>query len=282
MTQTFREKYGPWALVTGASSGIGAEFARQLGGRGLNLVLVARRLTRLQQLADSIAREHGCEVRAVECDLSAPGLLETLQPHLEGLDLGLLVNNAGFANTGPFVENDLARELDLLYVNCRAYLVLAHSVGRRLIDRGRGGIIFVSSTTAFAPAAQWANYSASKAYELALGEAIHAEMRPRGVDVTVVCPGPSPTGLYDAADQDLSRMPRGLRLIVVEPSQVVESALQGLGNRRTVIVGWANRLLLQMGRLLPRSVPARNVSSFVASVRLRQPGANKPTTPRRP
>lgn len=266
MTQ-FQDKYGPWALVTGASSGIGAEFGRQLAARGLNLVLVARRLTQLQQLAAQLTRDHGCEVRAVECDLSAANVLETLRPHLDALDIGLLVNNAGFANTGPVIDNDLDRELQLLYVNCRAYLMLAHALGRRLSVRGKGGMIFTSSTTAFVPAAAWANYSASKAYELALGEAMHVEMRPKGVDVLVVCPGPSPTGLYDVSNQNLARIPRTMRFLVVEPSDVVAAALKNLGKKRSVVVGWGNKLVMQVGRVVPRGLLSRNFSSFVASVR---------------
>jgi short-subunit dehydrogenase len=266
MTQ-FREKYGPWALVTGASSGMGAEFARQLAARGLNLVLVARRLTQLQQLAAQIAGDHGCEVRAVECDLSTANVLETLRPHLDALDIGLLVNNAGFANTGAVVDNDLDRELQLLHVNCRAYLMLAHALGRSLSVRGKGGMIFISSTTAFAPTASWANYSASKAYELALGEAMHAEMRPKGVDVLVVCPGPSPTAFYDVSSLNVARTPRHMRFLVIEPSDVVATALKNLGKKRSVVVGWGNKLAVQMGRILPRSLVSRNFSSFVASVR---------------
>jgi short-subunit dehydrogenase len=271
--KTFHEKYGPWAIVTGASSGIGAECARQLAARGLNLVIVARRLNRLQQLADQITREHaGCDVRPVECDLRTSNALETLRPHLAGLDVGLLVNNAGFANTGPLVDNDLDRELQLLYVNCRAYLLLAHHLGARLKARGRGGMIFVSSTTAFAPAALWANYSASKAYELALGEAMHTELRPAGVDVLVVCPGPVRTDLFDAADADLSRASATSRSLAVEPAEVVATALRHLGGKPSIVVGWKNRVFMQLGRVLPRSFVAKQVSAFVAAVRRERPG----------
>jgi len=266
MTQ-FQEKYGPWALVTGASSGMGAAFAWQLAARGLNLVLVARRLPQLQQLAAQITREHGREVRAVECDLSTANMLETLRPHLDALDIGLLVNNAGFANTGAVVDNNLDSELQLLYVNCRAYLMLAHTLGRSMSARGKGGMIFVSSTTAFAPAASWANYSASKAYELALGEAMHSELRPKGIDVLVVCPGPSPTAFYDVSNQNLARASRTTQFLIVEPPDVVAAALKNLGKKRSVVVGWGNRLVVQLGRVLPRRVASRNFSSFVAAVR---------------
>jgi short-subunit dehydrogenase len=271
--QRFRERYGPWALVTGASSGIGAQFARQLAARGLNLVLVARRLDRLQELAAAITRDHGCEVRPVRCDLSTANVIETLEPHVQGLGIGLLVNNAGVANTGAVVDNDLERELQLLYVNCRASLMLARHLGRPMSERGRGGIVFLSSTSAFGPAAGWANYSASKAYALALGQAMSLEMRPRGVDVLAVCPGPSPTGLYEAADQDLSRTPWHLRFLIVEPASVAATALEALGRKPVVVVGWGNRLVAQLWKVLPRGLASQNVSSFVAAVRLERPRA---------
>jgi uncharacterized protein len=201
----FEKKYGPWALITGASSGIGAEFARQLGTQGLNLLIVARRLDRMEQLAEELKNDCGVEVRPVKCDLGSADFMSVLRPHLEELDIGLLVNNAGFTNTGAVIDNDLECELELLYVNCRASLILAHELGNRLKSSGHGGMIFVSSTTAFAPPTLWANYAASKAYVLALGEAMHEEMRPVGVDVLVVCPGPARTDFYAISHLDLSK-----------------------------------------------------------------------------
>jgi uncharacterized protein len=265
--KNFKQKYGPWALITGASSGIGAEFARQLAAQGFNLVLVARRLDRLQQLADQVARDYQVEVLPLECDLSQEGFMSTLRPRLENLDIGLLINNAGFANTGPLAGNDLGRELELVHVNCRAYLILAHEFANRLTIRGHGGIVLVSSTTAFGPAALWANYSASKAYELALGEAMHDEMRSAGVDVLVVCPGPVRTEFYQAADQDLSKAPPHLSFMIVEPWQVVATALAGLGKKRSVVPGLGIRLLMKIGRFLPRRVLSKQVSLFAAAVR---------------
>lgn len=271
------DKYGPWALVTGASSGIGAEFARQLGAHRLNLVLVARRMNRLQKLAELITAEHNTEVRPIECDLSKPDFWDKLGPQLKDVDIGLLVNNAGFSNTGAVIDNEMKRELELLDVNCRAYLILAHELGIRLKARGRGGIIFVSSTVAFAPAALWAHYSASKAYELALGEAMHEEMRQEGVDVLVVCPGPTRTEFYDVSNQDLAKTPRNLRFLIVDPPCVVATALRGIGKKRSVVVGWGNKLVTQVGRILPRRVNSKNVGSFVMSVRQDQPGSSSPT-----
>ena len=260
-------KYGPWALITGASSGIGAEFARQLAAHGFNLILVARRLPLLQQLAEEMTQQHTVEVRPVACDLSKEDFFHRLKPHLEHVDIGLLVNNAGFANTGAVVDNRLERELDLLYVNCRAYLVLAHEFGRRMKIKGRGGIIFVSSTTAFSPPALWAHYAASKAYELVLGEAMHEEMRQVGVDVLVVCPGPTRTPFYTVSDQDLQKTPRDARFLLTESSDVVTTALRSLGVKRSVLVGWGNKLVVHSGRFLPKGFSMKKVSKFVASTR---------------
>lgn len=265
-----KSKYGPWALITGASSGIGAEFARHLAAHGLNLVLVARRLPLLQQLAEQMTREHPIEVRTVACDLSKADFLHRLNPQLEHVDIGLLVNNAGFANTGAVVDNTLEQELDLLYVNCRAYLVLAHEFGRRMKIKGRGGMIFVSSTTAYSPPTLWAHYAASKAYELVLGEAMHEEMRQVGVDMLVVCPGPTQTPFYTVSDQDLQKTPRDARFLLTQPSDVVTTALRSLGAKRSVVVGWGNKLVVQSGRFLPKSFSMKKVSKFVASTRREQ------------
>ena len=185
-------------------------------------------------------------------------MLEALGAHLDELDFGLLVNNAGFANTGAVVDNDLEREIELLNLNCRAYLVLAHALGKRFRARARGGMIFVSSTTAFAPASLWANYSASKAHE---------EMRESGVDVLTLCPGPVSTPFYDVANQDIRKAPRDSRALFVRPAKVVDAALRSIGHKRSVVPGWSNKLVVQSGRILPRSFSIEKVSQFVAATR---------------
>jgi hypothetical protein len=163
---SFQERYGPWALITGASSGIGAEFARQLAALGLNMVLVARRRDRIEHLALQLSERHNIRTRTIAADLSPSDFMSSIGPMTEELEIGLLVNNAGFALTGGFWDHALEKELELLNVNCRAPLILAYEFGRKMIERKRGGIIFLASMVGFASVPFWANYAASKASEL--------------------------------------------------------------------------------------------------------------------
>ena len=190
---TFREKYGPWALVTGASAGFGELFAKMLAERGLNVVLLARRKDRLEALAAGIESEYGVQARVVAADLSAPDFLDSVIEQTRELEIGLLVNNAGFTNSGDFLDNDLDAEIRLVDVNCRAAMVLAHHFGRAMRERQRGGMIFSASIAGFSAIPFWANYSASKGYDLLLAEALHNELRRHGVDVLALCPGATHT-----------------------------------------------------------------------------------------
>ena len=169
---TFKECYGPWALVTGASSGIGAEFARQLAALGLNLVLVARRRQRLEVLARPLESGNHIEVKAVVADLSQPDFQPLLLAETQSVDIGLLVNNAGIGLANKFLDHVLENELALLNVNCRAVLVLSHLFGRQMAVRRKGGIIFVSSVSGYLATPYEASYAASKVYELFLAGTI--------------------------------------------------------------------------------------------------------------
>jgi len=242
---TFQERYGPWALVTGASSGIGAEFARQLAARGLNLVLVARRKERLETLARQLIERHRIQAHAIAVDLSQPDFMSSLRAVTDALEIGLLVNNAGFALTGRFLDNELERELSLLNVNCRAPLILAHEFGRKMVARGRGGIIFVSSVMAHISSPYWTSYSASKAWNLLVGEALCYELKTYGVDVLALCPGGTNTEFKNVAgiQGNYPQMP-------VEP--VVASALRALGRKPSLIAGLQNRATYLFMKLLPR------------------------------
>ena len=161
MSASFFERYGTWAIVTGASSGIGEETARQLAARGLSLVLCARRKDRLEALAAKLVAAHGIEVRVLELDVGRLDFAEPLLAEVAGLDVGLVVSNAGFGEKGPFLASNLARDLQMLDVNCRAFLIIAHTFAPRLVARGRGGMIFTSSTAAFQGLPFTAHYAAT-------------------------------------------------------------------------------------------------------------------------
>ncbi len=258
---TFCEKYGPWALVTGASSGIGAEFARQIAAKGANVVLVARRRQLMEDLAGKIRQDWPVETRVVPLDLSRPDFMEVLRPAVAGLDIGLLVNNAAFGLPRPFLGNDLAEELDILQLNCRAPLVLTHEFARPMVARGRGGVIFVSSFLGYVTPPGWANYGATKAYDMHLAEALWAELRHQGVDVLALCPGKTYTGFAGAAGITNA----GVSVMRTPP--VVRTALRALGRRPSVIPGLVNRLMYITTRLMTRRMATATIGAGVRRLR---------------
>lgn len=257
--QSFCRKYGPWAVVSGASSGLGRAFARGLAERGIHTVLLARREQRLLDLARELETTYGIEARPVSVDLGRSDFLDTIVTRLDGVEAGLLVNNAGFTNSGNFLDNPLERELSLLHVNCRASMVLAHHFGKSMRERGRGGIIMISSIAAFAGIPYWAQYSASKSYDLLLAESLAQELRDYAVDVLALCPGAIRTE-FETYSGFLAS------LLAVEPEPVVDHALKRLGNTDVTVVGWANRLSVLGTRVLPRSVVSKLFGFIIRSM----------------
>ena len=265
MSEPFAKRYGPFALVTGASSGIGAEFARQLAARGLSLILCARRKDRLDALGAELVARHGVEVLAVECDLSRADFWPELDRAIGPRDVGLLVNNAGFGDKGPFLDSDLTMQLRMLDTNCRAPLVLTHAIGKRLVARRRGGIVFTSSTAAYQGLPFSSHYAATKGYELQLAEGLWYELARQGVDVLALCPGPTDTEGPKRTGVNPKKVP-------IEPMKVeavVADALDAIGHRPSVIPGVANRLAYLAVRLLPRRVTTQLAGKIVLRVTAR-------------
>lgn len=188
MRQLDKHVYGPWALVTGASSGIGEEFARQAAASGINVVLVARRENRLEEVAAELTTRYDVQARAVAADLSRDGSLDAITGATSDLDIGLVISNAGTGNPGPFISLPRERLREIVQLNVITHLDLAHHFGQRLAQRGRGGIVLVSAVAAAGGLPYMANDSASKSYSLNLGEALHAELATAGVNVTVHVP----------------------------------------------------------------------------------------------
>lgn len=238
------DRYGPWAVVTGASSGIGREVARRLAADGLHLVLVARRADVLAELAGELAARHGVEARVIAADLAADGAAERVEVATRDLDVGLLVAAAGFGTSGPFVDSALANEAEMLRVNCQAAMELAHGFGRRFAERGRGGIVLLSSIVAFQGAPYAAHYAATKAYVQALAEALRVELAPRGVDVLASAPGPTHSGFAARAHMRMGR--------ALAPADVARDTLDALGRRSTVVPGALSKVLAWTLAPLPR------------------------------
>ncbi len=243
---TFQERYGPWALITGASSGIGAEFSRQLARMGLNLILVARRKQRLEELARQLEGRNKIQARVVPADLSQPDFLQNILSATQSINVGLLVNNAGFGLAGNFLDHELKKELALLDVNCRAPLILTHEFGKQMKGRKRGGIIFVSSVSGYIATPLEASYAASKVHELFLAESLWYELKKDGIDVLALCPGVTITEFHGISGM------KAVGAMAVEP--VVELALKKLGKKPSVITGWHNRLLVASVKLIPRRI----------------------------
>jgi len=236
--KSFFDRYGPWALVAGGSQGLGASFAAELAARGMNLLLVARRPGPLEETAAALRTGHAVRVRTAAVDLASPGFLESVEAAAAGLEIGLLICDAAHSHTGGFLAADLETYSRVLDTNCRAPLALIHRFGGRMADRGRGGILVMSSLSAFWGSPYVAVYGATKAFLLNLGEAVGSELRARGVDVTVCTAGPVLTPNY------ISSKPAGMGPSVLEmqPRRVAAAALGALGRRSLVVPGALNRL----------------------------------------
>ncbi len=243
----FQQKYGPWALVTGASSGIGEQFARHIALRGVNVVLVARRLARLTRLANELRETTGIQTRVLNIDLSTPDFLQRIEAATNDLQIGLLVNNAGFTITQDFLDSFLDNQVKLLDVNAKAPMMLTHSFGRKMRDRNCGGIVFVSSIAAFSAVPRWANYAASKAYLMQFGEALAVELNPHNVDVLVIAPGTTDTEFIESAEIERE-------VNIMQPEDVAKQTLEKLGKTATYIPGWRNRVLSALSRVAPSPI----------------------------
>lgn len=261
MTRTaFRARYGPWALVAGASVGMGAAFARQLAERGLHLVLIDYRADELHQLAAELRDRNGVMVRAVVLDLARADLLEVLRPHLADSEVGLLICNAAAVRIGRFCTFEMAEVLRTVDVNCRAPIMLAHELGRGMMMRGRGGIILMSSIAGMYGSSLIAAYAATKAFNLALAEGLWSELRQRDVDVMACRAGPTRTPAFEA-----SHPRRAMPLM--EPEEVVREALDALGSGPSMVPGWANRVSsFVLGRLVPRRVAIQVLSGLLEHI----------------
>lgn len=260
-----------WALVTGASSGIGAEFARQLAARGMHLVLTARREERLKELAEELHRRHAARCEIIPADLAEPAGPHQLWEAVaqRGLEIHVLVNNAGFTYVGEIDSVPLERLLQLVRVNVAAVTELTYRALPGMLQRGSGAVINVSSLVGFQPVAYMGTYAASKAYILHFSESLWAEARRRGVHVMAVCPGTTRTELFDIAGVPGWLQQRRSQT----PEQVVKAAMRALRRRKPVCIPGARNWLLT---LLSRFLPRRRV--VLESMKYFRPQASEPQT----
>jgi uncharacterized protein len=239
----FAEQYGPWAIVTGASSGIGAEFARQLAAEGVNVILAARRGELLRTVADDLERDCGIETRCVVVDLSEESGVDTLSAEVRDLDIGLVVSNAGTGQPGHFLEQDHREQLNRFRLNALSHLNVAHAFGGRLAQRGNGGLILGGAMGA----AQGIPFSAcdagSKALVQSLGESLHVELKRKGIQVMTLVVPPTDTAIIRKFGLDPADMP----MKPMSVKQCVSEAMRHFKQGRSLsLPGALNRLLARI------------------------------------
>jgi short-subunit dehydrogenase len=254
----FVERYGPWAVVAGASEGIGASFSQKLAARGMNVVLVARRAAPLEELAVEIREKHRVEVKVQPLDLGSADAVAGLRTATEDLDIGLVVYNAAYSPIGAFLDIDVEEHLKAVDINVHGPLRLSHYFGRRFVERGKGGIILMSSMSGLQGTAMVANYAATKAYDMVLAEGLWYELQRHGVDVLACVAGATVTPNYESATD---RIPTSGLARPMQPDEVTEQALLDLGQRPRGVSGGRNRFAaVLLSKLLPRRAAVKMVS----------------------
>ena len=255
MSDVLAVRRGARALVTGASSGIGAAFARELAARGLNIVITARREDRLRELASELRQRSAVEVDTIVADLGEAGGLAQVVDAIAARPVDVLINNAGFGTHGAFVKLDPKREADEVALNCSAVVALAHAAAPSMVQRRSGAIVNVASTAAFQGLPYMAVYGATKAFVLSFSVGLAGELASDGVRVTALCPGPTETEFFEAGN--VARFPMPSRT----SEQVVATALRAIERGRSVALdGPFNAVLAAAPRFLPRSVITRMVA----------------------
>lgn len=247
---------GRWALVTGASSGIGRDIARELARRGCHCVLSARRADRLEEVARELRDQFGVQAEVETSDLMSPGAAGELHARLQrrGRQIDVLVNNAGFGHHGNFVDNDLDTLTGLVQLNIVALMQLCHLHVRDMVGRGGGYVMNVASIAGLSPVPSYAVYGASKAFVVSFNEAISLELGKSGVVVSALLPGPTFTEFFDVSGQ---RTTLYNRIMLMKSEDVARIGVEGmLQGRSTVIAGWRHRILMGLSALLPRRLNA--------------------------
>lgn len=254
MIQT--NQYGPWAVVTGASSGIGREFALELASSKLSLVVVGRNESALNELARTLSQLGSPQVKVIIADFAQDGAVASLIQATESLEVGLFVASAGFGSSGDFLDNDVASESEMVRVNCEAHVALTHFYGHGMRTRRRGGIVLLSSLVAWQGVPTATTYAATKAFVQSFGEGLYHELKPHGVHVICSAPGPVASGFGNRAGMNLQR--------AITPDVVGKETLKYLGRRSTVVPGGLSKFLHGSLITAPRALRVRIMKQVFA------------------
>lgn len=239
-----KTKYGEWAIITGATSGIGLELATLLAQAGFSLVINSRNIDKLKEVEKQLRVNNPIDIKIVAADVSENEGIDKIIQAAQGLPIGLLIVSAGYGTSGIFTEGSLHAEINMLKVNCEALLSLTHYCAQQFVQQKRGGIILMSSMVAFQGTPYAANYAATKAYVQTLAEGLSAELKPFGISVLAAAPGPVNSGFAQRANMKMS--------MSMTPSQVGVPILQALGRKTTVLPGLLTKFLVYALRTVPR------------------------------
>ena len=256
--KNWTSRYGDWAVVTGASDGIGRAMAIELAARGVSLLLAARRRDRLKAIAAELRERFGTQCRVVSADLGNPAGIDAVMAEAAEFDVGTLVAAAGFGTSGAFIRNQISTELEMIDVNCRAMVALAHYFSRRFAERKRGAIVLMSSLLAFQGVPRASNYAATKAFVQTFAEGLRIELRPYGIDVIASAPGPVRSGFEARANMRLGQ--------AADPSVVANRTLDALGRKATVRPGGLAKLLEAALNPLPRNGRVRIMQAVMGGI----------------
>ena len=260
--ETFRDRYGPWALVAGASDGIGEAFSRQLAATGSNLILLARREALLEELAADLRTTHGIETRVLVADLTGADLDRQVAEASRGLEVGLLIYNAGAVHGArKFHDQPIDHALGLIDLNCRGPVLLAHRFGNAMRHRGRGGMLFLTSMASLAGSSYTATYNATKSFDMILAESLWHELAPEGIDVMAVVAGATRTPSMLTSNPEFAAYPG-----IMEPSDVAVGALRNLGRGPVWVAGESNRAAARGLSPVPRVAAINGMSRACAGI----------------
>tara|TARA_X000001036_G_scaffold439152_1_gene489199 strand:+ start:4338 stop:5129 length:792 start_codon:yes stop_codon:yes gene_type:complete len=259
MIHNWKEGYGEWALVTGASSGIGKEFCYQLANRGMNIILVARRKTLIEEIASDIELKNGVKTITIDLDITEDSSIDKIYDKLKNIEVGFLVNNAGIGSFGDFHQTELIKYQNMIKLNCMVPVILTFKFLEKMLNRKKGAIIFLSSKSAYQPTPFFSVYGATKVFNLFLGEALWAEYKKNGIDIMSLSPGLVNTGFQKNAGVT----PNQKGLMWANPKEVVSTALNSIGIKSSVVHGKLDKFLAFLIRLSPRKLSIK-VAGMVA------------------